>query len=143
MSDPYDTVLTPADEKSYSGWAGQESKRQGRDVTRDTEDYDLRGLWKAAGGFGSNGHAPDTFKKPNHPTFSDQSQYHGTNGNEGGKWDQVDKQDRFTPGATNRKHYTAPQLQEYFDKREPGVKLNQAAPAATPATEYADEWNKP
>ena len=38
-------------------------------------DYDYRGAFKAGVAPGEDGHWPDTFKKPNHPTFSTDSQY--------------------------------------------------------------------
>lgn len=48
-------------------------------------DYNMAAA--KASGFGSNGngHYPDTFKKPNHPTFSDESIYH-LEATPGGKW---------------------------------------------------------
>jgi hypothetical protein len=50
----------------------------------DLYDYDLRGLWKSGGGFGADAHATDQFKKPNHPTFSIESQYNGVPRPDGG-----------------------------------------------------------
>ena len=48
-------------------------------------DYNMAAA--KASGFGSNGngHYPDTFKKPNHPTFSDESIYH-SEATLGGRW---------------------------------------------------------
>lgn len=48
-------------------------------------DYNMAAA--KASGFGSNGsgHYPDTFKKPNHPTFSDESIYH-SEATPGGRW---------------------------------------------------------
>ncbi len=71
------TKLTPREEAQFVDW----KQRYAPDDSG--EDYDLRGAMKA--GFKPDpetGHWPDTFKKPNHPTFSDQSQYakHGTPG---------------------------------------------------------------
>lgn len=44
-----------------------------------TSDYDYFGLFnklgKNAGQYNSNTHFPDTYKKPTHPTFSNESQY--------------------------------------------------------------------
>jgi len=39
------------------------------------QDYDLRGAWEAGLIPGPDQHFPDTFKKPNHPTFSIESKY--------------------------------------------------------------------
>lgn len=39
------------------------------------EDYDLQGAYEAGIVPSANQHFPDTFKKPNHPTFSIESKY--------------------------------------------------------------------
>lgn len=92
MADQYDTQLSPEQEKAYQEKYGPE----------DSRDYDTRGFFKSGAAQAGNGHFPDTFKKPSHPTFSDESQYHGMNGNEGGKWDQSENgRWNFTPGKTN------------------------------------------
>src|SRR5690242_7452603 len=80
FSGRYNTQLTPAEEQQFQQWA----QASGR--ANDTYDYDLRGAWKSGAATAPNGHLPDTFKKPNHPTFSDQSQYHGIDGYQGGSW---------------------------------------------------------
>ena len=121
-SDPsqrYNTKLTDKEEKQFQEWAAKENK------LKDTYDYDLRGFWKDKQSFADNGHGSDKYKKPNHPTFSDQSQYHGTEGKQGGKWTEDTKGNvSFTPSETNLKNMSAEQLRQYFDKFEPGVKLN-------------------
>jgi hypothetical protein len=81
MTEHYNTELTPEEEGAYQSWAA----KHGRE--RDTYDYDLRGAWKYGLEPDENNHLPDTFKKPNHPTFSDQSIYHGRDGHRGGRWD--------------------------------------------------------
>jgi hypothetical protein len=66
----YNTVLSPQEEKQFRQW-------KARYAPADSgEDYDLRGAF-AAGVHPDprSGHWPDTFKKPNHPTFSVESQY--------------------------------------------------------------------
>jgi hypothetical protein len=66
----FETQLSPEEEDKFSVW-------KDKFAPNDTgEDYDLRGAFKA--GFTPSpdtGHWPDVFKKPNHPTFSDQSIY--------------------------------------------------------------------
>ena len=65
----YQTPLTPEQEMAFQLW-----KRQV--APNDTgEDYDLRGAFLAQFGRAPNGHMGYRFKMPNHPTFSDQSQY--------------------------------------------------------------------
>ena len=80
--DPYETKLTPADELKYQDW-------KARNAPNDTgADYDLRGAFKAGAQPAENGHWPDTFKKPNHPTFSNESQYAtGENAAKAGHWE--------------------------------------------------------
>lgn len=70
MSYSYDTQLTPDDEQQFQEWKRKNAPHDSGD------DYDLRGAFKrGVTPDPRNGHWPDTFKKPNHPTFSDQSVY--------------------------------------------------------------------
>lgn len=132
-TDPYDftnrynTQLTPAEEQAYQAWGRQQAAQRpdGRNPAQDTYDYDMRGFWKSGGDFAPNGHAGDTYKKPNHPTFSTFSQYHGVDGNEGGVWagGQNGQPWTFTPGATNLKVHDVGDLQRYFSQVEQGNQL--------------------
>jgi hypothetical protein len=66
----YETSLTPSQEREFQAWKQKYAPRD------SGEDYDLRGAF--ASGVRpdpASGHWPDTFKKPNHPTFSVESQY--------------------------------------------------------------------
>lgn len=66
----YDTPLDPAAEAAFQQWKAQHAPLD------SGQDYDLRGAYQA--GFTpdpTTAHWPDEFKKPNHPTFSDQSRY--------------------------------------------------------------------
>jgi hypothetical protein len=68
--DPYSTPLSLHDEAAYQAWKIQNAPRD------SGADYDLRGAYLAGMQRDpDNGHMGDRFKKPNHPTFSDQSQY--------------------------------------------------------------------
>ena len=120
MTDQYNTQLTPEEQQSFEAWA----RAGGKDPQREKNDYDLQGYFKATNGAPlGEGHLTDQFKKPNHPTFSTESQYHG-NGNQGGAWGQnPDGTYNFTPGATNMQVWGAPALQQYFDTYEKGNKL--------------------
>lgn len=52
------------------------------------DDYDLRGAFDAGLTPDANGHWPDIFKRPNHPTFSDQSVFAiGRNASKAGRWE--------------------------------------------------------
>jgi predicted phage terminase large subunit-like protein len=115
MSDLYNTPLSPEQEAAF----------QQTPFARDVYDYDARGEFLAgANRDNATGHGADTFKKPNHPTFSDQSRYHGQDGHTGGVWGNApDGSWTFTPSATNLKMHGAGALQQYFDEREPGNSL--------------------
>ena len=71
---PVGTPLAPTEEVMFQDWAKRNNVRLDPGWN---EDYDMRGLWKANPGAvpDARGHWPDTYKLPNHPTFSDQSQY--------------------------------------------------------------------
>lgn len=93
-SDLYNTKLTDEEEAQYQRWA----KSIGHE--RDVYDYDLRGAWKAGAEQAENGHFPDTFKKPNHHTFSNESQYHNGTTRIGGHWEVRNGENIFV-GANN------------------------------------------
>jgi len=92
-------------------------------MSRDTYDYDLRGAFLNNAGQAANGHYPDTFKKPNHPSFSDQSRYHGADGYSGGTWTQNNNGWAFAPGTTNLQMHGPQGLQQYFQRADPTVQL--------------------
>lgn len=77
----YDTRLDKKDEEKFLTW-------KARHAPLDSgEDYDLRGAFKAGVKPDNNGHWPDTFKKPNHPTFSTESKYAKDRPELAGKWE--------------------------------------------------------
>lgn len=121
MTEQYNTPLPPYEEAKFHAWAHANGQLE------DLGDYDLRGLWKQTRGVMPTGeqHGPDTYKKPNHPTFSDESQYHGIDGQLGGHWTQQGR-DTWTFDASpgNLTHRSPAELQDYFSKYEPGVTLN-------------------
>lgn len=127
MSDPldfsgqYNTTLTPEQEAAYIDWRNELSGKKGYDASQDERDYDLRGAWKSQAKQAANGHLPDTFKKPNHPTFSTQSQYSGNaSGVTGGTWQKNGDAWRFVASPDLLKFRTPEQMQQYFAQREPG-----------------------
>lgn len=78
----YETALTPREEVKFTAWKAQHAPND------SGADYDLRGAFKAnMRPDVATGHWPDTYKKPNHPTFSDQSQYAKDAPERAGKWD--------------------------------------------------------
>jgi hypothetical protein len=126
----YNTELTPEQESEYQKWVAAESKTRGRDVSKDEIDYDLRGDWAKGAARDERGHGGDEFKKPNHPTFSDQSKYHNStdddgNTNVGGRWitDKKGNAVAFEQSNTNATHWPEWAIKDYLQKAEPGVKL--------------------
>lgn len=123
----YETQLTPAEQPGFDAWKAKNAPND------SGEDYDLRGLFKSGQGTDARGHATDQFKKPNHPTFSTQSQYSGKDGNTGGQWIERDGKTFFTPSQTNLKTRSFAELQQYFKENEPDATLVQfTGPLADP-----------
>lgn len=118
----YNTTLSPEQEQQYQGWIQQQPPN-----ARNTYDYDMRGAFLSNTEASANQHYPDTFKKPNHPTFSDVSQYHGVDGYTGGVWTPPAQEGGgwgFTPGSTNLQIHGPERLQDYFQRVEQGNTLN-------------------
>jgi len=70
VHDDFNTMLSPDQERAFQSWKSQNAAND------SGADYDLRGAYLAnMQRDPENGHMGDRFKKPNHPTFSDQSQY--------------------------------------------------------------------
>lgn len=86
----YNTKLTPEQETSFQTW------KQKNAPNDSGADYDLRGAFQAGlSRLSPDEHLPDTYKKPNHPTFSDQSMYAKYAPDKAGTWDG----DRYIPAA--------------------------------------------
>lgn len=119
FSNKYNTKLSPTEELQFQKWAIHAGR------SKDTYDYDLRGAWKELNtgkmSEDARGHLGDKYKKPNHPTFSDQSTYHGKDGNVGGTWGRQGDKDTFTPSASQS--WSQSDLQRYFAEREPDAIL--------------------
>ena len=121
-SDKFNTLLSPDEEEKYQAWATENHRE------KDVYDYDLRGAWKElqSGTMSEDerGHLGDKYKKPNHPTFSDQSIYSGQDGVTGGVWSRnADGRDVYTPGR-KLSSVEADRLRRYFARNEPGVVLD-------------------
>lgn len=129
-TDRYNTPLSYKQEQAFQKWAAANGR------SADLADYDLRGWWLQNGmptGAPKKGeHFTDLFKKPNHPTFSDQSIYHGMRPDtgewdarlQGGTWQDLGNgKFSFTPGATNLQMHEPQALIDYFNRVEPGNQL--------------------
>lgn len=115
----FNTPLTPKEEVQFAAWLNTLGKKNKRDMSRDMYDYDLKGAWKAGVVQSGNGHFPDTFKKPNHPTFSNESKY-SNEANIGGVWAKdASGKWTFAPSAFQMKLWKPDELKNYFSTREP------------------------
>ena len=127
FTDRFNTQLTTVQEGKFRTWVTAHGR------TQDLRDYDLRGAWLQGAQQASNGHFTDKFKKPNHPTFSDESIYSGQQGYSGGQWSQNAGKWSFTPGATNLQYWSSAALQHYFKAVEPDSTLRVASPTVQAA----------
>jgi hypothetical protein len=144
MTNRYNTQLDPAQEFAYQQWLQQQSAMRNRDMSQDSYDYDMRGAYQQqsqapqypstftmpetgdAAPPNPEAHFTDRFKKPNHPTFSDQSQYQGADGQTGGIWASAGGQGGqtyFQPGPANMQQWGQGPLQAYFKRVEPKAAL--------------------
>jgi hypothetical protein len=118
----YNTQLTPQQQVMYEQWRAK--------LTPDLQnarDYDLQGAYLAGVHPSANEHLPDKFKKPNHPTFSNQSIYSTPRfGTQGGQWKQIpggtqgQQRWEFIPGPTNAQIWPQAALQQYMQANEKG-----------------------
>jgi hypothetical protein len=98
-------------------------KKGGKIEQKEVSDYDID-AYKAAVKRGdisdtmaTGGHGPDTFKLPNHPTFSEES-VHSNEKTQGGRWIGADPYYYFHPSEHNLKNKSPDELGEYFHNRE-------------------------
>ena len=127
----YQTPLNSIERAGFEAWRSQLPRYQ-----QGTSDYDLQGYYKDArngtdpratlvlGPYGA--HFNDYKKLPFHPTFSNQSMYHGVDGWKGGSWvplNQKETQWAFNVGDTNRMPiggFRRGGLLNYFHENEKG-----------------------
>lgn len=124
MADPYTTQLSPEQEQAFQVWRA----RLPRDLQNDG-DYDLRGAFLSSVKADGRLHMTDTYKKPNHMTFSDGSQY-STPHHQGGHWSDTGVPNALAPASGNSyvfwgspeniKQHSVNALASYFDQYEPG-----------------------
>ena len=125
FSERYNTSVPENRQGALTRWATGEAGKTGRNPLNDRYDYDVNGYFLSGAGNDPRGHGPDTFKKPNHPTFSEESMYSGPPGKNpvGGRWIATPGADFFEPTAANRRYQTQEELQSYFNREEPKVTL--------------------
>lgn len=116
----FNTALSDDEEAAFQAWRARLPAR-----LQSMSDYDLRGAWKSNAKAATNGHLPDTWKKPNHPTFSDESMYSGKDGaGVGGQW-MGDGGDlwSFRASPANLRYRNASGLAQYFKEAEPNASV--------------------
>ena len=134
----YDTKLSPSDETAFQSWKQQYAPKD------SGADYDLRGAFKAGlKPDPQTGHWPDTFKKPNHPTFSNESQYAvGPNAAKAGSW-AGPNHDQFVPPGHQQASWddSTPPDTRTLAQRQADSKA--AFEAASPKNVLAPDANTP
>lgn len=93
IGDLYNTQLSPEEESKFQSWKAQNAPND------SGADYDLRGAYKAGLTKDiASGHWPDTYKKPNHPTFSEESIYAKDRPDLAGHWE-GENHDQYVPAG--------------------------------------------
>ena len=117
-TEQYNTQLDPKSEQMFRNWSARSGK------SKDLFDYDVRGAFKAGELAKPGQHGTDRWKKPNHPTFSNESVYHSDK-TPGGSWTS-DKAGKWSFNASplNVQMHGADGLKDYFKQVEPDVNLN-------------------
>jgi hypothetical protein len=113
--DAYNTPLSKDEQALYDIWY----PKAVRDKIINPMDhgvYDIPGFWQSGQWKSKDGrgHGTDTFKKPNHITFSNESKWSSQQGGspfEGGSWDETGG---FKPGKDN--FYDNGQIEYEFDR---------------------------
>lgn len=110
----YDTKLPGPAEQAFQQWKSKLPKN-----LQGESDYDLRGAFLANAQQAANGHMGDQFKKPNHMTFSDESQYSRPDA-PGGHWgDAGGGKFNFWASPENVAQHGITDLTNYFNQYEP------------------------
>lgn len=110
----FGTKLSAKDETCYQGWRSHLPSD-----LQNEGDYDLRGAWQGNAQEAANGHLPDTYKLPNHITFSTGSQY-STPQTPGGEWiDAGNDRWAFWASPYNLQQHSGSELGSYFNQYEP------------------------
>jgi hypothetical protein len=146
-TDYFNTPLTPAQEAAFQAWGKQQAaiRPDHKNPAMDTYDYDMRGAWLNNAQAAANGHLPDTWKKPNEPTFSTMSKYSNPK-TPGGVWGQEPGGGwTFTPSEFNLQMNSPEDLQKNWSQEQPGAKLilPSAQPTPQPAAPSSPVVNVP
>ncbi len=124
FSAKFNTPIPPEKMGDFNAWVADQARKTGRNPLNDRYDYDVNGFFLSGGGKDARSHMTDRFKKPNHPTFSNESQYHGVGGNLGGKWITAPGgSSYYEPSPLNVQMHGIQGLKQYFAQTEPDTML--------------------
>jgi hypothetical protein len=125
----FNSKMNEQEGSDFKMWLMDEFKDTGKDWKKDMADYDVQGFFKA-GETLRGGHGTDKYKKPSHPTFSNESIYSGSpspNGGQyiGGQWGREGDRDTYTPHQSQFDNGTHNEelMRKYFGEEEEGNKL--------------------
>lgn len=116
----YNSVVDPKSAADFEAW----KSGLPADMDKSGKDYDLAGAFNAGLTPEADGHLPDTYKKPNHPTFSNESVYSGKEDGVGGKWSK-DEAGKWTFEASpdQLKINKPDDIKSYFSTKERDSRL--------------------
>ena len=127
FSQKYNTPVPVEKRAAYQKWLAALPRQ-----LQSPADYDIQGAFVNGTGADARAHMTDQFKKPNHPTFSNQSQWDGIDGYSGGQWIDGAGKTGYQPSNSNIEMHGATGLQDYFRQVEPKVSLASPVPQPIP-----------
>ena len=132
MRDKYNTEIPEDLRDEFMRWVGAETQRRGKNPLDMLYDFDVQGFW-LSGEWRTrdfNSLYNDRWKKPNHPTFSNESRYHGADEYYGGQWGSQDEKSTFSPSRTNINFHGENGLYRYFRENLGGAILKAESPSS-------------
>lgn len=113
----YNTGLNKNEFNEFWKWAKDRYGSQDN-VLYEMGAYDLQGAWRdiKEGKIDfdpETGHLPDTYKKPNHPTFSNESRY-SSNETPGGEWEKIGDRWKYKPSKYTLENYGKKYVTDYL-----------------------------
>lgn len=113
QTENFNTPLSPTQEQAFQQWRAALPRN-----LQSTRDYDLRRAWLANASEAANRHLTDIGKKPNHYTWSSDSQIQ-PQGLTPGNWSEgSDGTWAFNASPDNLRAHTPDQLLNYFQAYE-------------------------
>ena len=135
MTGQYNTALPEDKRYEFLEWVRHEINHGQPNPLNFLYNFDVQGYWISGDWERQklDDRRSDKWKKPNHPTFSNESIYHGVDDFLGGEWGRDEDKITFSPSETNIKFHGENGLYQYFRRNEPGV-IIKARKTGTPTT---------